>query len=479
MGISPSLEIAKRALIAQRLGLDATSANIANVNTPGYSRRVPTLIEGEPFPYKNGFVGNGVLIGKLRTFREDFFDRQIRRSLSHLNTLETDDTIIQRLSVIFGEPGENTLNSIVTEFFNSFQDLSYKPTDVSLRQRTINLAQTMVLRFKEISGQLQETRQQVLKDTNDGVLQANKLIKEIAELNYKIASSKSKFEGDNQTLIDQRETKIEELSKFLQINITQGDFGTVNVFANGINLVTAANYNQLKLKETIDTLSQERTLSLLKTDPSGRELATINIQSGKLFSLIEHYNTTLDDKDSSGKFSVATTLENFFGTLVNSVNSLTEIGYGLDDTGPLPPGRRLFTYIGPLSISSVNVNNEVVVDPRKLPLSSIAGENGNSNVSRQIAEIANDTSFLDGQKPDDYLTNLIGQIGNIGEQIGSLFTISKATNDQLLNQREMLIGVNLDEEAINLMKFQKAFEAASRVIATTNDILGTLVNLGR
>ncbi|MGB9912790.1 MAG: flagellar basal body protein, partial [Candidatus Kapaibacteriota bacterium] len=62
MGVSPSLEIAKRALIAQRLGLDATSGNIANVNTPGYSRRAPTLSEGEPLPSRNGFVGNGVLV---------------------------------------------------------------------------------------------------------------------------------------------------------------------------------------------------------------------------------------------------------------------------------------------------------------------------------------------------------------------------------------------------------------------------------
>lgn len=479
MGISPSLEIAKRALIAQRLGLDTTSGNIANVNTPGYSRRVPTFSEGEPLPFKNGFVGNGVLVSKLRTFREEFFDRQIRRSLSHLNTLETDDTIIQRLSVIFGEPGENTLNSIVTDFLNSFEDLTYKPTDVSLRQRTINLGQTLILRFKEIAGQLQETRQQVRNDINDSISRANKLIKEIADLNFKIASSTSKLEGDNQTLIDQRATKIEELSKLIDVNITQGDFGTVNVFTNGINLVTASNYNQLKLKETIDPVTQERTLSILKIDNNGRELATVNLHNGKLFSLLEHYNITLDDKDSSGKFSVATTLEKFFTTLVNRVNSLTETGYGLGDAGPTPPGRRFFTFAGNLSISTTNVNSEIVSDPRKLPIASVPGENGNAQIARLIAAISNDNSFLDGQKPDDFLTNFIGQIGSLGDQISSLYTISKTANEQLLNQREMLIGVNLDEEAINLMKFQKAFEAASRVITTTNDILATIVNLGR
>lgn len=479
MGVSPSLEIAKRALIAQRLGLDATSGNIANVNTPGYSRRVPTLSEGEPLPSRNGFVGNGVLVSKLRTFREEFFDRQIRRSLSHLNTLETDETFIQRLAVIFGEPAENSLNSIISDFLNSFEDLSYKPTDVSLRQRTVNLAQSLVARFKEIAGQLQDTRQQILNDINDNVNQANKLIKEIADLNFKIASNKSKLEGDNQTLFDQREAKIEELSKLIEINITQGDFGTVNVFSNGINLVTGSNYNQLKLKETIDPTTTERTLSLLKIDRNAKELATMNLQNGKIFSLIEHYNITFDPKDSSGKFSVATTLEQYFATLVNKVNFFSAIGYGLDDLTSPPPGRQIFTFSGTLSIATTNVNSEIVSDARKLPISGFPGENGDATIARQISALANDNTFLGGQTPDEFLTNFIGQIGNLGDQISSLYTVAKTANEQLLNQRESLIGVNLDEEAINLMKFQKAFEAASRVVTTTNDILSTLVNLGR
>lgn len=479
MGVSPSLEIAKKALIAQRLGLDATSGNIANVNTPGYSRRVPNLTEGEPLPSRNGFVGNGVLVSKLRTFREEFFDRQIRRSLSNLNTLETDSSIINRIAVIFGEPGENSITAIVGDFLNSFQDLTYKPTDLSLRQRTLTLAQTLVKRFKETASQLQDTRQQLLSDINDNVKQANKIIKEIAEINYKIASTTSKLKGDNQTLVDQRALKIEELSKLIDINVTQGDFGTLNIFTNGINLVTGSTYNQLKLKETIDGTTGEITLSLVKIDQNGRELATVNLQNGKLYSLIEHFNVTLDDKDSSNKFSVAKELEDFFATFVSKVNFFTQNGYGLDDTGPPPPGRSLFTFTGTLSTQTAEVNSTILADPGKMPISGSAGEVGDSTIARQISELSLDKSFLNNQTPDEFLTNLIGNIGNLGNQISSLYTISKTTNIQLLNQRESLIGVNLDEEAINLVKYQKAFEAASRVVATTNDILATVVNLGR
>ncbi len=479
MGVSPSLEIAKRALIAQRLGLDATSGNIANVNTPGYSRRVPELREGEPLPSSNGFVGTGVLVSKLRTFREEFFDKQIRRSFSYLSTLETDNTMVQRLSMIFGEPSENSLNNTITQFLNSFEDLSQNPTDLALRQRTTTLGQTMLTRFKEISQQFEETRNEIANDIHSSVGEANQLIREIADLNFKIASTNSKLEGDKQTLIDQRTTKIEALSKLVDVNVTNGDFGTLNVFTNGINLVTGSNYSQLKVKENIDSQTSERSITLLKVDTKGRELATVNTQNGKIASFLKHFNTTFDAKDSSGGFSPATNLETFFSTLVQKINNFTNQGYGLTDTTPPPPGRSFFTVGTQITIATTEINSSIANDVRLLPISANPGEVGDSTIARQISGISTDTSFLQNQTPNEYLTNLIAQIGNYGNEVSSFYTTSKTANEQLLSQRESLIGVNLDEEAINLIKYQKAFEAASRVVSTTNDLLATLINLGR
>jgi flagellar hook-associated protein 1 FlgK len=479
MGVSPSLEIAKRALIAQRLGLDATSGNIANVNTPGYSRRVPELREGEPLPSSNGFVGTGVLVSKLRSFREEFFDKQIRRSFSHLATLETDNTMVQRLSMIFGEPGENSLNNIVSQFLNSFEDLSQNPTDLALRQRTVTLGQTLLTRFKEISKQFEDTRNQISSDVYSNIDGANKLIREIADLNFKIASSNSKLEGDKQSLIDQRATKIEELSKLIDINVTNGDFGTLNVFTNGINLVTGSNYLQLKAKESINSQTGERSITLYKIDAKGRELSTVNTQNGKIASLIKHFNITFDNLDSSGGFSPATSLETFFSTFVQKVNNFTNQGYGLTDTTPPPPARNFFAVGTSIDIANTEINPSIANDVRLLPISANPGEVGDSTIARQISGMSTDGNFLQSQTPNEYLTNLIARIGNYGDEISSFYSTSKTANEQLLSQRESLIGVNLDEEAINLVKFQKAFEAASRVVSTTNDLLATLINLGR
>ncbi len=154
-------------------------------------------------------------------------------------------------------------------------------------------------------------------------------------------------------------------------------------------------------------------------------------------------------------------------------------GYGLTDTTAPPPARNFFTVGSPLSIANTEINPSIVNDVRLLPISANPGDVGDSTIARQISGISTDTSFLQNQTPNEYLTNLIARIGNHGDEISSFYSTSKTANEQLLSQRESLIGVNLDEEAINLVKFQKAFEAASRVVSTTNDLLATLINLGR
>lgn len=479
MGVSPSLEIAKRALIAQRLGLDTTSGNIANVNTPGYSRRIPNLNEGEPLPGSNGFVGNGVLVSKLRTYREEFFDRQIRRSSSNLASLEMDNTIVQRLSAILGEPSENSLTGLIIDFLNSFEDLTLHPENLAMRQRTITIAQTLLVRFKNIAYNLSETRNQIKTDIESNVQNANQLIREIADLNYKIASNKSKIDGEPQSLVDQRALKLEELSKLLDINVTNGDFGTINVFVNGLNLVTGTDFMQLKIKETIHPITNERNISLVKTDPQMRELATLILRNGKLNSFIKNYNIMLDPNDSSNQFSVARDLEDFFSSFVQRVNSLTSQGFGLTDTGPNPPNRLFFVSRGNFAISGTEVNSELIADLRKIPLASLPNESGNAEIAKQISNLRYDTALFNGLTPNEALSSIISNVGNWGNSISNLYENSKLATEQLVNQRESIIGVNLDEEAINLVKYQKAFEAVSRLISTTNDLLAIIVNLGR
>jgi flagellar hook-associated protein 1 FlgK len=158
-------------------------------------------------------------------------------------------------------------------------------------------------------------------------------------------------------------------------------------------------------------------------------------------------------------------------------------GYGMDDidlSAP-PPARTFFTSSinSTINASTISVNADLINNPKDLPLSKFANQPGNADISREIARIAEDKTFLNNLNPIEYYAGFISRIGSVARDAINGLSTTKLVNEQLDTQRESVMGVNLDEEAVNLIKFQKGFEAASRIINMTNEILSTLINLGK
>ena len=474
-----SLEIGKRALLAQRLGLDVTSNNIANVNTPGYSRQQAIFSETDPRFGKGGFLGTGVIADKLRTFREEYYDREIRTTLSRKSLYAEDELTFQRIEAILAEPSEYGLNEEISKFFNAFEELSGNPQNVGLRDYVLGVSSSLVERFHTTAQKLIDTRKEIGGKISTNIDAINKMLSDISELNGKVANSKAMSSIESQTLVDQRELILENLSELTGINVTQGQNGMVNVFINGINVVTGTSNSTLKSNEVINQTTGERTIQITKVDSQGNTMNVLNIQSGELASQIKHYNTTLDDKDTSGGFSAMKKLDEFANALATKINAMTINGYGLDDTTAPPPGRTFFVNSsGTFTASDIEIASDIRNNPRNIPLSDAPGEPGNSTIALQIARLANDSTFLDSSTPSEFYSGYLGKIGTLGNEAVNGNTTTTLIFQQLGNQRESVIGVNLDEEGINLIKYQKAFEASSRIINTTNDLLNTVINLG-
>lgn len=479
MGIA-SLEIGKRALMSQKFGLDVTSNNIANANTPGYSRREATFVESAPLYTQGNFVGTGVLTDKLRTFREEFFDKEVRNTLSRQASYEADQKMVTRIESVLAEPSDTGLNELSNKFLNSFDELALKPESEALRENVIGIGQTLVDRINLTARQLTDTRTEALTSLKDQVGVANGLISQIVALNKAVSSNKTLASNDAQTMVDNRELKLEELTKLGNVNVTQNPDGTVNVFMNGMNVVTGQERNKLDVIEQVNSNTGERTAKIARLDKDGAVLNFINPESGKLSSLMKSYNVTLDDKDSTGNFSVATDLNKFVQTLANKVNGLMTNGYGLDDKTGNPPNRSFFEpAVGTLNASNIQVSSEILNKPRNIAISDKPNEPGNGNIATKIARISDDAVFIGNSTPSEFYSGMIGRVGNMSQESAQGLTTTKLVAQQLTNQRDSIIGVNLDEEAVNLVKFQQAFQASSRVINTTNEILTTIVNLGR
>ncbi len=475
-----SLEIGKKALIAQRLGLDVTSNNIANVNTPGFSRRDAVMSESGPHLDTGNFVGTGAMVEKMRTFREEFFDREVRTSVSTKSTYESDEQILQRIQAVLSEPSENGIGEMLGEFFNMMEELSLKPESIGIRESVLAQGQTIVDRFHSVAGQLTDAREEVKNSAQQNVKEINGLLRDISKLNGAVLKSKGKAGTSAQTYVDQREKKLEDLSEMLKITVTSNEDGSLNVFTSGINLVTGPVANTLELTENINSAAGERRTALTKIDSNGNAIASFTPKEAEMGSLFKHFNVTLDDKDSSGGFSVFKKVNQLANAFAKKINGLTQTGFGLDDTDAVPPGRNFFApVVGEVNAKNIEISSDVKDKPRALPLAAAAGEPGNNAIALKIAGLATDRNFLDNSMPSEFYSTFLTNLGNAASEARSGRKSSELVTEQLQQQRESVIGVNIDEEAINLVKFQKSFEAASRVVSVTNQILTTIVNLGR
>lgn len=475
-----ALELGKRALLAQRFGIDVTSNNIANVNTAGYSRRSATLSETSPH-FQNGiFNGTGVVADNLRTFREEFFDKELRTTLSRRSTYENDELVFQRVEAILAEPSKYAIGDDVLDFLNYFEQIALNPEDVGLRDTLLGKAQTLAEKLNRTSFQLTEARAELATNINTNVRAANNLISEIADLNKNIANSKSVTQNEVQTYVDQRELKLEELSKLAGITVTYEDNGAANVFMNGISLITGSTPSTIQSNETINPATGERTITIQVFDSKSGQATALTPTNGEIASNMKHYNVTLDPNDTTvNGFSAFKQLDDFVDTMATKINSLTVGGYGLDDTDATAPGRTFFEpTAGKITAGNIKLSEDIIGNPRAIPLSSAVNEPGNAQVAQAIARISQESSFLNGQKPYEFYSTYIGKIGTISAEATSGKNNTTLVSEQLNNQRESIIGVNTDEEAVNLIRFQKAFEAASRIINTTNELLSTIVNLG-
>jgi flagellar hook-associated protein 1 FlgK len=474
-----TLEIGKSGLLASRYGLDITSNNITNVNTPGYSRQTAVVTESDPVQTSNGFVGTGAVVEKLRSYREDYFDNEIRKNLSLQNGYESDANAMQGVESYIAEPSDLGLNETVANFLNSFQDLSLSPENLSMRDTVVSSAQTLVDQFHSISQQLSDARDQAGSSISTDIDKINQMVKDISDLNGKIATSAATNGTDAQTLVDQRATQLEDLSKIVGINVTQSKTGAANVFINGTNIITESTFSKLTATKNIDKDTGEQTISLVKTDPNGNSQNAIVPQTGEIASLLKQYNVTLDNLDSSGGYSIASKIDEFAGLIANKVNDLSVTGYGLNDTGTNPPGRNFFDpQNGNITAANIEISSDIKDHPENIPIADTPSEPGNAEVALKLGQIASDQTFSNGQTPSDYYTEIIGKIGTMGQEANTGSSTTKLVTDQLTSQRDSLIGVNLDEESINLIKFQKAFEACARIITVTDEMLKTVINLG-
>jgi flagellar hook-associated protein 1 FlgK len=532
-------DIAKSTIFASQAALSVTSNNIANVNTPGFSRREALFAVASPVVLSGNLLGNGVTVSGIKRYYDSFVQTQLWGQYQNYGKSYALDQALSQVEQVFNEAKSIGLAAPLTDFFNAWQEVATNPEGFAERGVLLQKANSLVLAAKQMELGITDTLKNMNESIDTMVERVNAIASEISAINSKIVQIEAGSQTDSSNdLRDQRDTLLNELSNLVDFNSYEDKNGSITVTVGMRNLVSGVTTNDLSTKTNEDG---DKELYL-----DGINI-TENVQKGQLggfFSVRDNIRTN----SLNG-------LQRLIASLIKETNILHRAGYGLDGT----TGNDFFT---PLQLSTRDFSSganmtAAITDPAQLTLdeyniqfdaanyyvydkqtgtlvtsgaydasgtainfdgidiviTGIVSPDDKFTVSpltdviknfevaitdqQKIAAASLDTNLpsdnsnalLIAQLSQDAITNLGGATFSsyYGGLVSTIGLLSKAASDSLTfddnllselnNKRESLSGVSLDEEAANLIKFQRLFEAGAKMIQVTDELLQTLLNI--
>ncbi|KGK81821.1 flagellar hook-associated protein FlgK [Stutzerimonas degradans] len=439
---------------ASQIALSATGQNIANVNTPGFSRLAPELhsLGGQTA----SSIGGGVQVSSIRRLSNDFQNQQLWRASTEKNYYGTSQQYLTALEGLLDSEG-SSVSVGLDNFYAALSEASSTPESIALRQQILSEAKQLAQRFNGLNANI-DTQLGALEGQRVAMVsEINGLSSNIAELNAQILEMESSGR-DTATLRDYRENLIKDLSQYAGIRVQEAADGSLGVsLVNGQPLVAGTTAGQLQVSENLAG-EQELTLVFAKT-------SFPLIQDGLGGSLGALY-----DMEYGALRPAQDDLHAMAGALAQAVNDTLAGGFDLNGN----PGQPLFVY-NPASTSGMLAVG--TLSTQELALSSVAGEVGNNQTL--LALLGTKTTSVtvggDAVPLNDAYAGLVGRIASASRQNQADHAAATTVAEQAQAQRDSVSAVNLDEEAVNLMAYEQAYQANMKVISTSNELFNAVL----
>lgn len=514
------LNVAMSGLFAAQYGLSVTNTNITNMNTPGYSRQVINQEAWLPLIGSAGMVGSGVETVSIDRVRDPFLDQKYWKYNDTLGEYEIKSQQTSIIEGIFGEPAEDGFTKIYTDFFSGIDDLSKNSsateTATALRQYMISFSDY----YNEMANGLTDLQSDVnlqIKTTVDNI---NMLANRIQNLNKQIYTYELKGTVANE-LRDQRELCVDELSKFINVEAKEVEFikpdGRVEkqfqVYTNGQSLVDHLDIRNLEI-EIRDTKNNERDIDGLYDIvwDDGAEFDTSSQYfSGELKGLF-------DMRDGNGNGLNPETQQAEYGGIPYYLNRLDEFvqhfakelntiynqdangnqlvdengntmhalfSYRDETTGELIKSNDpLFDYTK-LNASTISISYEILADADNIRTNyehiTADGKESNPNPGNNdllldlLAQRENPEFFNQGT-PEDYMISIFSALGVNASEAKMFAKTQNNVITEVQKQRMSVSGVDSNEEFMNLLKYNMAYQASAKVISTLDGIYDIMIN---
>jgi flagellar hook-associated protein 1 len=452
-GLASGLNIALQSLLTQQTAIETTSNNIANVNTPGYSRQRAELSETDPVTIGSLTLGTGVEVGKISSLRDAILDSRVNQETQQQGKLDAYLSNAQQVQTLFNETNGTGLQAPLTAFFNSLSELASNPSDANVRQSVLTAAQNLSSAFNQSSASLRSTQGGIDRSVVQTVSQINTLTSQIAVVNAQVSGAVSSGQNAGPS-IDQRNQLINQLSSLV-------DVSTIDAGNGSLTLTTSSGAPLVAGGQSFQLTTQINSTGLQSIFSQGTDI-TASITSGQLAGELQIRDQLIPSTLSS--------LDSLAANLANAVNSQNQAGFDLNGVA----GGNIF--VPPTSTAGAAAGLALATtDGSKIAASGngSAGDNSNANALLAIQNQA----FVNGKTPLNAYSSLVFQIGSDVSTAQSSQAAGTQVLQQLTNLQGGVSGVDINEESANLVRFQNAYEAAAQVSSVINSLLQTTINM--
>ena len=431
--------------------------------------------------------------------RDQFLDAQYRLTSGNLGMNSFTNSVMQQLQGISNEPSTDGINSTLQNFFDSAQAMSLHPETAATRSSFIQQAIDLTNVFQQQAQQLSDLRRNLVGDPlvpasfatsqlSINVTDINNKLAAIATLNQNIVSVKASGAQPND-LLDQRDKILDDLSKLVDIQVTNHDSGQLDLSIAGqtmirgvsqVDSLTAVqNTGVVPLPDDVPALVQTVNGGVVLNDGTNPD-----ISSGTLKGIIDMGGNSPNITTARGMLGK---LDTMMGTIVTQLNTLQTTGR--DQNGNLAPAPLFLNdpTLNPgqaLNIFHWTVNPSIVTDPSQIaaaiddPTSAtgFAGV-GDGRNALQIAQMKTQNFAALGTNITDYFNGAISKLGIDGQTYQNTTTSQNNQLQSIDANRQSVSGVNVDEETIDLMRYQRAFEATSKTMKAFDEVMQTIINM--
>jgi flagellar hook-associated protein 1 FlgK len=481
-----AFETAKKGLAANQKALDITGQNLANVNTAGYTRQRVDLVSvsssaaGARFSTRQAtLAGQGVNVKGVAQLRDSFLDKRFREEFCDVGYYTQTSTILEDIEAALDEVTSEGMYSAINSLRSSFKTLVEGADQVTNANIVLTAAKNMTLVLKQFDIKLNNILDQQIYDLNIAVNDVNSILDKIASLNESISkdiflqgSDDSSVYGANE-LLDARNLLIDDLSNYGNISVTDNADGTIKIEMNGHVIMNGDFHDGLNMVRNLDD-----TVSL-RWDSSGENVV---LTSGALKGSLDMINgrgsgaTGINETNTKGIRYYMDKIDTMARVIANTFNRALKVQ---TSDGSVEYKTLFVTSDGNvMDAGNITINADWTADPAYL-INGLErdGEKDNTPFAKVLTLFDKKLNFGEFQGTlEEYVSFYNLSIGEEKAFNDNRLEASAEVSDDLLNRRDAISGVSIDEEGSNMMLYQKSYQAVARLMTALDEALDVLIN---